>query len=110
MGTKGEDTDRKADQDGGFQYLQEDLSTVAAAGSNAEEDPDEGARDLSEMAIRLLDKDMDGRVSMSDFLASVNEDSLLMEILGPCLPSAARAAAILSALNNNLSVLTSQSS
>ena len=80
-----------------------DLSSVAAAGSNAEEDPDEGARDLSEMAIRLLDKDMDGRVSMSDFLASVNEDSLLMEILGPCLPSAARAAAILSALNNNLS-------
>ena len=86
------------------------MNTVAVAGGNAEDDPDEGARDLTEIAIALLDKDMDGRVSMADFLTSVSEDSLLLEILGPCLPSAARAAAILSALSSSLSLTTGQSS
>ena len=86
-----------------------ELNSVAIAGGNVEDDPDEGARDLSDMAIALLDKDKDGRVSMTDFLASVNEDNLLLEILGPCLPSAARATAVLSALNSSLSLLTNQS-
>ena len=66
-------------------------------GSN-EDDPDEGARDLSDMALNLLDRDLDGRVSLEDFLTSVQEDRLLLEILGSCLPSAARAAAVLAAL------------
>lgn len=68
---------------------------------NNEDDPDEGARDLSEMALSLLDRDMDGRVSVEDFLQSVQNDYLLMEILGSCLPSAARAAAVLAALSGN---------
>ena len=29
---------------------------------NNEDDPDEGPRDLSEMALSLLDRDLDGRV------------------------------------------------
>lgn len=74
--------------------------TVAVMG-NTEDDPDEGARDLSEMALNLLDKDLDGKVSLDDFLRSVHEDNLLLEILGSCLPSAARAAAVLAALSNN---------
>lgn len=67
-------------------------------GSN-EDDPDEGARDLSDMALSLLDRDHDGRVSLEDFLQSVQEDNLLLEILGSCLPSVARAAAVLAALS-----------
>lgn len=68
---------------------------------NNEDDPDEGARDLSEMALGLLDRDMDGRVSLEDFIQSVHNDYLLMEILGSCLPSASRAAAVLAALSGN---------
>lgn len=68
---------------------------------NNEDDPDEGARDLSEMALNLLDRDLDGRVSLEDFLQSVQNDYLLMEILGSCLPSASRAAAVLAALSGN---------
>ena len=68
---------------------------------NNEDDPDEGPRDLSEMALSLLDRDMDGRVSLEDFLQSVQNDDLLMEILGSCLPSGARAAAVLAALSGN---------
>lgn len=68
---------------------------------NNEDDPDEGARDLSEMALNLLDRDTDGRVSLEDFLQSVQSDYLLLEVLGSCLPSAARAAAVLAALSGN---------
>lgn len=71
---------------------------------NAEDDPDEGARDLSEMALNLLDHDQDGRVSLEDFLQSVQEDNLLLESLGSCLPSASRAAAVLAALGGQGSV------
>ncbi|XP_046461948.1 EF-hand calcium-binding domain-containing protein 1-like [Daphnia pulex] len=74
--------------------------TAAVMGNN-EDDPDEGPRDLSEMALSLLDRDLDGRVSLEDFLQSVQNDYLLMEILGSCLPSGARAAAVLAALSGN---------
>ncbi len=73
---------------------------VAVMGNN-EDDPDEGARDLSEMALNLLDRDLDGKVSIEDFLQSVQDDNLLLEILGSCLPSSARAAAVLAALGGN---------
>ena len=58
---------------------------------NNEDDPDEGPRDLSEIALGLLDRDNDGRVSLEDFLQSVQDDNLLLEVLGSCLPSGARA-------------------
>jgi hypothetical protein len=48
---------------------------------NNEDDPDEGPRDLSEMALSLLDRDLDGRVTC---LQSVQNDYFLMEILGSC--------------------------
>ena len=66
-----------------------------------EDDPDEGARDLSEMALSLLDRDTDGRVSLEDCLQSIQNDYLLMEISESCLPSGARAAAVLAALSGN---------
>ena len=66
---------------------------------NNEDDPDEGPRDLSEIALGLLDRDQDGRVSIEDFLQSVQDDNLLLEVLGSCLPSGARAAAVLAALS-----------
>jgi hypothetical protein len=68
---------------------------------NNENDPDEGPRDLSEMALSPLDRDLDGRVSLEYFLQSVQNDYLLMEIFESCLPSGARAAAVLAVLSRN---------
>ena len=49
---------------------------------NNEDDPDEGARDLSEMALSLLDRDMDGRVAME--VAMEVESSPRLSLLHLC--------------------------
>ncbi|XP_076469993.1 calaxin-like [Babylonia areolata] len=55
---------------------------------STEEDPDEGVKDLVETALKKLDVDHDGRVSFSDFKEAVKGDTkLILEYLGPCLPS-----------------------
>nr|CAD7268557.1 unnamed protein product [Timema shepardi] len=51
-----------------------------------DEDPDEGVKDLVELALRKLDQDKDGKVSFSDFQIAVKEEPLLMEAFGQCLP------------------------
>ena len=38
---------------------------------SAEEDGDDGVKDLIEMTMRKMDQDRDGRVSYSDFMATV---------------------------------------
>lgn len=60
-----------------------------------EEDPEEGVRDLSEMALKKLDVDHDGKVSFSDYEATVQEEPLLLEVFGQVLPSSESAAAFL---------------
>ena len=40
---------------------------------SAEEDGDDGVKDLIEMTMRKMDQDRDGRVSYSDFMATVQE-------------------------------------
>ncbi|XP_051158051.1 calaxin [Leptopilina boulardi] len=52
-----------------------------------EEDPDEGVRDLSELALKKLDVDHDGKISFEDYEATVNEEPLLLEAFGQCLPT-----------------------
>lgn len=52
-----------------------------------DEDPDEGVKDLVEIVMRKLDRDRDGRVSLDDFRGSVEEEPLLLEAFGTCLPS-----------------------
>ena len=64
-----------------------------------EDDPDEGARDLSDIALSLMDSDADGRISLDDFLTAVHNDELMLEILGPCLPTPSRSAAVLAAIS-----------
>ncbi|GAA55420.1 EF-hand calcium-binding domain-containing protein 1 [Clonorchis sinensis] len=61
-----------------------------------EDDPDEGIRDLVDIVFKRLDMDRDGRVIFQDFLTAVQDDPLLLEILGPCFPEEKVAAAFLS--------------
>ncbi|XP_023667718.1 calaxin [Paramormyrops kingsleyae] len=55
-----------------------------------EEDPDEGVKDLVEIALKKMDHDHDGRLSYTDFETAVREENLLLEAFGPCLPDAKR--------------------
>uniref|UniRef100_A0A8D3AHR4 EF-hand domain-containing protein n=1 Tax=Scophthalmus maximus TaxID=52904 RepID=A0A8D3AHR4_SCOMX len=52
----------------------------------AEEDPDEGIKDLVEITLKKMDHDHDGRLSFGDFEKAVNEQNLLLEAFGTCLP------------------------
>ena len=70
--------------------------------SVAEEDRDEGIKDLVDLVLKKMvrldaichsrplccaqDHDHDGRISLSDFETSVKADPLLLEAFGPCLP------------------------
>jgi len=51
-----------------------------------EEDPDEGVKDLVELALKKIDLDHDSKLSKSDFRESVIAEPLLLEAFGPCLP------------------------
>ena len=54
---------------------------------NSSEEEGDGVKDLVEMTLRKMDKDKDGRISLSDFQASVSEEPLLLEAFGNCLPT-----------------------
>lgn len=51
-----------------------------------EEDPDEGIKDLVEIALKKMDYDHDSRLSYADFKKAVESEELLLEAFGPCLP------------------------
>ncbi|XP_046673705.1 EF-hand calcium-binding domain-containing protein 1-like [Homalodisca vitripennis] len=55
--------------------------------SPQDEDPDEGVRDLVELALRKMDYDRDGKISFQDFKNSVTDEPLLLEAFGQCLPA-----------------------
>ncbi|NWI02585.1 EFCB1 protein, partial [Tichodroma muraria] len=58
----------------------------------ADEEPDEGIKDLVEIALKkmastyLIDYDHDGKLSFMDFEKAVRDENLLLEAFGPCLP------------------------
>ncbi|NWR49471.1 EFCB1 protein, partial [Regulus satrapa] len=59
----------------------------------ADEEPDEGIKDLVEIALKkmastylLTDYDHDGKLSFTDFEKAVRDENLLLEAFGPCLP------------------------
>jgi len=52
----------------------------------AEEDPDEGIKELVEITLKKMDVDHDSRLSLADFTASVFSEELLLEAFGKCLP------------------------
>ncbi|KAL0961897.1 hypothetical protein UPYG_G00333100 [Umbra pygmaea] len=51
-----------------------------------EEDPDEGIKDLVELTLKKMDYDHDGKLSYADFEKAVNDENLLLEAFGTCLP------------------------
>ncbi|NXU43790.1 EFCB1 protein, partial [Drymodes brunneopygia] len=53
---------------------------------SADEEPDEGIKDLVEIALKKMDYDHDGKLSFEDFETAVREENLLLEAFGPCLP------------------------
>uniref|UniRef100_A0A8D8VSS7 EF-hand calcium-binding domain-containing protein 1 n=2 Tax=Cacopsylla melanoneura TaxID=428564 RepID=A0A8D8VSS7_9HEMI len=63
-----------------------------------DEDPDEGVRDLVELALRKMDYDKDGKISFEDFQQAVTDEPLLLEAFGQCLPSDAARQSFLSTL------------
>ncbi|CAH1173870.1 unnamed protein product [Phaedon cochleariae] len=52
-----------------------------------EEDPDENVKDLVDIVMKKIDKDKDGKVSLRDFQVTVEEEPLLLEAFGKCLPT-----------------------
>eukprot|EP00918_Siedleckia_nematoides_P014167 GHVU01030799.1.p1 GENE.GHVU01030799.1~~GHVU01030799.1.p1 ORF type:complete len:213 (+),score=32.78 GHVU01030799.1:103-741(+) len=52
----------------------------------ADEDPDEGVKDMVDMVIKKMDQDRDGRVSFKDYETTIMGENLLLEALGSCLP------------------------
>ncbi|NXE87380.1 EFCB1 protein, partial [Menura novaehollandiae] len=52
----------------------------------ADEEPDEGIKDLVEIALKKMDYDNDGKLSFTDFEKAVRDENLLLEAFGPCLP------------------------
>ncbi|OWF51891.1 EF-hand calcium-binding domain-containing protein 1-like [Mizuhopecten yessoensis] len=65
-----------------FQFLKNSLVT-----QQTEEDPDEGIKELVELLLKKMDDDHDSKLSLKDFEQAVQEEPLLLELLGPCLPS-----------------------
>ncbi|NXD92859.1 EFCB1 protein, partial [Chaetorhynchus papuensis] len=53
---------------------------------SADEEPDEGIKDLVEIALKKMDHDHDGKLSFTDFEKAVRDENLLLEAFGPCLP------------------------
>lgn len=51
-----------------------------------EEDPDEGIKELVEIALKKMDYDHDSRLSFGDFKEAIEAETLLLEVFGPCLP------------------------
>ncbi|CAD1478452.1 unnamed protein product, partial [Heterotrigona itama] len=65
-----------------------------------EEDPDEAVKDLSELTLKKLDVDRDGKISFQDYKVAVTEEPLLLEAFGQCLSTDENCAAILASLRS----------
>ncbi|XP_034253300.1 EF-hand calcium-binding domain-containing protein 1 [Thrips palmi] len=65
-----------------------------------DDDPDEGVKDLVELALKKLDYDKDGKVSFKDFQSAVKDEPLLLEAFGQCLPSEGACQTFLSTLRS----------
>merc|ERR1712035_171432 len=50
----------------------------------AEEDPDEGVKELVEITLKKMDIDKDSKLSKGDFESSVQSEQLLLEAFGKC--------------------------
>ena len=55
--------------------------------SKNKENVEEGVKDLVEILMKKMDIDLDGIISFEDYNKSVHENPMLMECLGPLLPT-----------------------
>jgi len=74
---------------------------VAAVHNEDEDDFGEFEKEIVELALRKFDVDRDGVVQIGDFHQAVYEDPLLLQALGPCLPSSKITKAFLAMLDTN---------
>ncbi|XP_031840432.1 calaxin [Nomia melanderi] len=63
-----------------------------------EEDPEEAVRDLSELVLKKLDVDRDGKISFQDYKVAITGEPLLLEAFGQCLATEETCACILATL------------
>ncbi|XP_045481716.1 EF-hand calcium-binding domain-containing protein 1 [Harmonia axyridis] len=52
-----------------------------------EEDPEESVKDLVDIIMKKFDKDKDSKVSLEDYKLTIEEEPLLLQAFGTCLPS-----------------------
>ncbi|XP_006891558.1 PREDICTED: EF-hand calcium-binding domain-containing protein 1-like [Elephantulus edwardii] len=71
-------------REGAFDMLKNSLHQQ----SFEEKTTDEGIKELVEITMKKMDYDNDGKISFADFERAVREDTLLLEVFGPCLPEA----------------------
>ncbi|XP_033761969.1 EF-hand calcium-binding domain-containing protein 1-like [Pecten maximus] len=76
-----------------FQFLKNSLVHI-----QIEEDPDEGIKDMIEIILKKADHDHDSKLSMKDFEETLLDETLMLELLGPCLPSREAKARFLSSI------------
>ena len=69
--------------------------------SPQDEDPEEGVRDLVDLAMRKMDGDKDGKLSYQDYLQAVTSEPLLLEAFGQCLPADLACQAFIMTLTGN---------
>jgi len=55
-------------------------------------------KDLSELALKKLDVDHDGKISFRDYEMAIKEEPLLLEAFGQCLPTEENCAGFLATL------------
>ncbi|XP_076461639.1 calaxin-like [Babylonia areolata] len=67
-----------------YQFLKNTM--VTKSHDVDQDDGDDNVKELTEMVLKLLDTDRDGRVTFEDFKNAVNGNRLLLELLGQCLP------------------------
>jgi len=67
---------------------------------------DDCERDIVEIAMKKLDVDLDGQISIYDFKKAVRHDPLMLVSCGPCLPTMRSCAAFLSLVTQKYRVYT----
>jgi len=67
---------------------------------------EEVEKEIVEIAMKKLDIDRDGQITYEDFLNAVHIDPLLLQAVGPCLPTAKAAAAFLAVFTDDYRAYT----
>lgn len=74
---------------------------IKEIGDENEENEDEAVRDLVDVMIQKMDHDADGSINFDDFRQTVLDNPLMLECLGPVLPTRQRRDAIRQTFTSN---------